>query len=66
MPSLPCKYEKAEEECHRFLRAIDALRRRVNEDEHFARYMGITGGKETAAVKRASLDLTRALAEMRR
>lgn len=52
-------------EAHRFLRRVDRYLLRIEKDSHFAKYNGITGYRETAAVRRASLDLTRALAEMR-
>jgi flavin-binding protein dodecin len=56
------KIKNAIKEAERFIdRAKDALHR-LDGDE-IAR---ITGTKETAAMKRASLELTRALAEMRR
>lgn len=55
-----------EAEMARLHRAIDAHRRRVATDEHYAKYNHITGGPETGAIRRASLDLTRALSEMRR
>lgn len=49
-----------------FLDAVEALRERHAKDENFRRFYGITGFKETAAVRRASMTLTRALAEVRR
>lgn len=58
--------ERAEEECARFLAATKELRKRLREDEHAKQYAYITGCPETAAVRRASLDLTRALAKMRK
>jgi hypothetical protein len=64
--SLPERYLAAERECQRFLVTIRRLRERCLTDEQFAKYIDITGGPETAAVKRASLDLTRQLAKMRR
>lgn len=56
----------AKREAEAFLAAIDALEEREQADDHFRRFMGITGFKETAAVRRASMSLTRALAEMRK
>ena len=50
----------AEEEAERFLRAARAARDRFNVDR-----WAYQGCKETGAVKRASLDLTRALSAMR-
>jgi hypothetical protein len=49
-----------------FMDAVDALEEREKTDDHFRRFMGICGFKETAAVRRASMTLTRALAEMRK
>lgn len=63
---LPDHWLAAEAEANNFLVRMQALRRRFHADEQFAKYISITGGPETAAVKRASLDLTRQLAKMRR
>ena len=63
---LPDKYIEAEEWAKHFLKRMDALKKRYNEDEYFRRYLGIVGGKETAAVKRTSMDLTHALAKLRK
>ena len=52
-------------EAKRFMDRCDVLFERMEEDETFARYIDF-GSKETAAVRRASMDLTRALAEMRK
>jgi len=57
---------RARSEALRFIERCDELIERHDKDEHFRRYMEITGFKETAAVKRASLDLSRALSEMRK
>jgi hypothetical protein len=67
---------KAHREARRFLERIDELEERLNElplddksnsPETEPRKMLIFSGcKETAAVKRASMDLTRALADLRR
>ena len=46
--------------------AIDAFKTREEHDDYFRRFVGITGFRETAAIRRASLDLTRALSEMRK
>lgn len=51
--------ERATHEARRFLDAAANARQRLLEDEYAV-------GKETAAAKRASLDLTRALAKMRK
>lgn len=61
----PAKYKEAEWEARRFLARLAELRDRFDKDEEFARFMGITGSPETSAVRRASMDLTRALARMR-
>ena len=47
-----------------FIAAVESLEERESSDDYFRRYMGIFGFRETAAVCRASMDLTRALAEM--
>jgi hypothetical protein len=62
----PVKYREAEREARRFLEFMAVLKVRFNNDDYFRQYMGIKGGPETAAVKRASMDLSRALARMRR
>jgi hypothetical protein len=56
----------AEREARRFIDAVDRFRERHAKDQQFRDYMEITGFKETGAVRRASLDLTRSLAEMRK
>jgi hypothetical protein len=56
----------AREIAQRFILAIDDMHEREKQDDHFRRMMGIVGFKETAAVRRVSLDLTRSLAEMRK
>jgi hypothetical protein len=63
---IPERYLAAERECERFLKVVDELRARFAKDETFAKYIDITGGPETAAVRRASMDLTRQLAKLRR
>jgi hypothetical protein len=52
---------KAEDEARRFLEKLQELKARVGED-HSA--LGF-GCRETGAVKRASLDLSQALTDMR-
>lgn len=50
-----------------FIDAVEALRERHATDEDFRRFMRIgIGFKETAAVRRTSMTLTRALADVRR
>ena len=56
----------ARSEALRFVALCDELIERYAKDEHFREYMEITGFKETAAVKRASMDLSRVLSEMRK
>ena len=60
------KLRKAETAARAFLRAVDDIDTRAESDDHFWRMLGITGFRETAAVRRASMDLTRALADLRR
>lgn len=55
------KLEIAIEESERFLARAKAARKKLKENE-WAKY----GCKETASAKRASLDLTRALSDLRR
>jgi len=52
---------RAREEARRFLAKGDTFLERAKDDEYA--YMGC---RESGAVKRASLDLTRALADLRR
>ena len=58
--------KKAEDAAHRFLAAADAIRVRLAQDADFNELYGIVGYKETGALRRSSMDLTRALAEMRK
>lgn len=58
--------EKAKAEARRFLSTVDAYEQRKKHDAYFAGVGGSSGFKESGAVRRASLDLTRALAEMRK
>ena len=60
------KIARARSEALRFIARCDELIERHAKDEEFRKYMEITGFKETAAVKRASMDLSRALSEMRK
>lgn len=60
------KIARARSEALRFIARCDELIERHAKDEGFRKYMEITGFKETAAVKRASMDLSRALSEMRK
>lgn len=63
---LPDKYVEAEEWARHFLKRMDALKKRYNEDEYFRRYLSISGGTENAAVKRTSMDLSKALVKLRK
>lgn len=56
----------AENAAIRFVSAVKAVRDRRLKDEYFDKYMGVVGFRETAALRRASMDLTRALADLRR
>ena len=49
-----------------FIDAVEALRERHAKDDYFRRMHGIVGFRETAAVRRTSMTLTRALADVRR
>lgn len=53
-------------EMARVHRTIDAHRQRLAVDEYYFKHYTIIGGPETAAIKRASLDLSRALSRLRR
>ncbi|CAN5694142.1 hypothetical protein BH23PAT2_BH23PAT2_08310 [soil metagenome] len=64
--TLPEKYIQAEEWAKLFLKRMDKLKKRYNDDEDFRRYLNIVGGKETASLKRTSMELTHALVEMRK
>jgi hypothetical protein len=56
----------AEQEAYRFIETVKKLRERLAKDQGAREYFGIASIKETGAVRRASLDLTRSLAEMRK
>jgi len=53
---------EARAEATRFIRIADKAIEKIDEDH----LVSIVGSKETSAVRRASMDLTRTLAEMRR
>jgi len=57
---------RAQQAALEFLATIDALHLRDARDKDFRRMRDIVGYKETAAVRRASMTLTRALADVRR
>lgn len=58
--------KEAKEAAKTFLRRIEEFEERKKTDEDFAKYCDITGYKETGALRRSSLDLTRALSKMRK
>ena len=60
------KIARARHEAERFMARCEELIERYENDQHFRRYMEISGFKETGAVKRASLDLSRALSDLRK
>ena len=60
------KIEEAETEARRFLDRAAAVRKRYADDEHTQTYFNIVGFREREAVQRASMDLSRALVELRR
>ena len=64
------KVEEAENEARRFLDRVAALRERHAEDGvdgfELQIHFYVCGFKERAAVQRASMDLSRALVELRR
>jgi len=57
------KLETAVAEAKRFLVKAQAAKKRIQKEGKYAEY---TPTKETAAARRASMDLTRALAELRK
>jgi hypothetical protein len=56
----------AKEAALNFLLKVDEFENRLNSDKNFSTYFRICGFKETAALRRASMDLTRELANLRR
>lgn len=54
--------DAAEVEAKEFLRRVKELKA----DEYSMRWMSITGGPKSAALRRQSMELTRALANLRR
>ena len=58
--------DEARAAAKRFIAALDLLETRLANDPHARTRWEYTGLRETGAVKRASLDLTRALADLRR
>lgn len=57
---------EAKDAAEKFLAAIEAMENRYEMDEHFRKYCGFVGFRETANVRRLSMTLTRALAVLRR
>jgi len=55
------KLEAVTEEVQRFMRTVKAAKERLKEDP-----MAECGSQETGAVRRASMDLTRALVQLRK
>jgi len=49
-------------EAHRFIKRAKEWKKRVKDDK----YVSMSGSREGGAAKRASMDLSRALAEIRR
>ncbi len=66
MPLTSTKLADAVNAGQAFIDAVEALRERHAKDDYFREMYGIVGFKETAAVRRASMTLTRALADLRR
>ncbi len=58
--------DKAVAEAKRFLAAADVVKRCAGSDEYIKGDPFYFGGQHCAAVKRASMDLSRALADVRR
>lgn len=63
---LPEDYLEAEEWAKHFLKRMKALRKRYQEDEYMRRYFPWGGSSENAAVKRTSMDLSKALVKVRK
>ena len=55
------RYEQAIYECERFAAIAKVAMKRIKADEY-----AIYGSKETAAAKRASMDVTRAMSNLRK
>lgn len=58
--------EQARMAAKAFLERIEAHKIRLMDDTDYARMWTITGYQQTAAIRRASMELTRALARLRR
>jgi hypothetical protein len=57
--------EAAKKEAYRFILAVSELEERIRVETSSSDFMLMLGCKESAAVRRASMDLTRVLAKMR-
>jgi hypothetical protein len=67
MPTMRVKtLDKAVKEAKRFLKAADAVKKLSGTDEYIKGDPWYQSGQYCAAVKRASMDLSRALADVRR
>lgn len=62
---LPSHYQEAREWASLFIKRIDALEE-AYQDETYRTYLTITGSPERASVRRTSMDLTKALVEVRK
>ena len=60
------KIKEAEEEAHRFIRRVNEWRLECRKNNVDLDSIYASGTKESGAIRRASLDLTRALANLRR
>jgi hypothetical protein len=56
---------EAKAEAERFLERVEVLMERHAKDGRFSQYFDIVGSMEMGAVKRASMDLSRALTKLR-
>jgi hypothetical protein len=56
---------EAEAEAHRFLKRLEAVKATEQYKSEFAKF-DVGGSAESAAVKRASMDLSRALTRLRK
>ncbi len=57
---------EAKDAANKFLAAIEAMENRYEMDDHFRKYCAMGGFRETANVRRLSMDLTHALAALRK
>lgn len=66
MKNIPEKYIEVEKWIRIYLSRYAKFKNRFDSDEEFRKYLGITGSAETASLKRVSMELTRALSNMRK